>query len=308
MRSAKELDRIRKEVERETNKIRTNPKSYIPILEQYLQWFDGNVLDKPDSEAGIETQEGPSAYKEAIQFLKTQKPIDALIYDTEVAKASEEYAIEIGRLGTTDHDFEETSIEERISKYVDWDIAISENVDFGGTSGEEIVINLLVDDGVDDRSHRANLFNTKTKYFGIGVSTHKEYELCTVIDYIGDIICYANKSIETLSKNSSRISYGNLTPMKGNLKVGNKALDSMMMREQIKNRNKNNVTQEEVVEYNGGDEENPFIDDVDAPENCIRRRLKTFTKRFGRKLLTTTVKTYTLDDGSEEIVTIDEVS
>lgn len=305
MRSAKELERIRKEVERETNKIRTNPKSYIPILEQYLEWFDGKVLDKPDSEAGIETQEGPSAYREAIEFLKVQKPIDALIYDSEVAKASEEYAIEIGRLGTTEND--ETSIEERISKYVDWDIAISENVDFGGTSGEEIVINLLVDDGVDDRSHRANLFNTKTKYFGIGVSTHKEYELCTVIDYIGDIIGYANKSIESLSKNSSRISYGNLTPMKGNVKVGNKAIDSMIMREQIKNR-KSNVTQEEIVEYNGGDEENPFIDDVDAPENCIRRKLKTFNKRFGRKLLTTTIKTYTLDDGSEEIVTIDDVS
>ena len=108
MRSAKELERIRKEVERETNKIRTNPKSYIPILEQYLEWFDGNVLDKPDSEAGIETQEGPSAYREAIQFLKVQKPIDALIYDSEVAKASEEYAIEIGRLGTKENDFEET--------------------------------------------------------------------------------------------------------------------------------------------------------------------------------------------------------
>ena len=98
-----------------------------------------------------------------------------------------------------------------------------------------------------------------------------------------------------------------LPPMKGNVKVGNKVIDSMMMREQIKNK-KSNVTQEEIVEYNGGDEENPFIDDVDAPENCIRRKLKTFTKRFGRKLLTTTVKTYTLDDGSEEIVTIDDVS
>ena len=67
----------------------------------------------------------------------------------------------MGKTGNTGENAEDNNIEERISKYVDWDVAISENIDFGGFTGEDVIINLLVDDGVEDRSHRSNLFNTK---------------------------------------------------------------------------------------------------------------------------------------------------
>ena len=107
MKSEKELQKLKREVIKETNRIRTNPKSYIPILEEYLKWFDGNILDKPGSEIGIETQEGAFAYHEAINFLKSQRPISELKYDEEIAKASQEYANEIGIKGNENDDNDE---------------------------------------------------------------------------------------------------------------------------------------------------------------------------------------------------------
>ena len=75
---------------------------------------------------------------------------------------------------------------------------------------EDVIINLLVDDVVKARSHRSNLFNTKIKYFGVGISFHKEYDICTVINYIGEIlniliIMLKNNNDFKLNKNNMKI-------------------------------------------------------------------------------------------------------
>ena len=66
-----------------------------------------------------------------------------------------------------------------------------------------------------------------------------------------------------------------------------------------------------VSEFEGIDEinnnDNPFYDDPDAPEGCIKRKIKHKKKKYPQKTLITTIKTYILEDGSEETVTIDEV-
>ena len=187
------LDRIKKEVIIETNRIRTNPKAYIPILEKYLENFDDNILTRPDKNECIETQEGPKAYKEAIEFLKNQKPINEIEFDEEASKVAEEYAKVLSNSGEDENGEDERRIEERVDKYLEYDYAISECIDFGGSSGIEVIVNLLVDDGVKLRTHRENLFSNKFQYYGVAVVTHPEYDFCTVIDYFGDILSYKNK-------------------------------------------------------------------------------------------------------------------
>jgi uncharacterized protein YkwD len=314
MKSLKDLEKLKKEVINETNRIRSNPKSYIPILESYIKYFDGNILEKPDTDTGIETQEGAFAYQEAINFLKSQKPIEPLIYDEEVSRASQELSDLMGKTGNT----EDNNIEERISKYVDWDVAISENIDFGGFTGEDVIINLLVDDGVEDRSHRSNLFNTKIKYFGVGTSFHKEYDICTVIDYIGEILEYTNntrkKFVSNDNNKNEKKNNNDFKLNKNNMKIGNRALDNMIFqatrKEKNENINNNNneirIGNDEIIEINN-ENDNPFYDDPDAPEGCIRRHTRVIKKNFKTKSMISTIKTYTIDDGSEEVVTIDEI-
>ena len=314
------LEQIKKEVIFETNRIRTNPKAYIPILERYLENFDDNILTKPDKNECIETQEGPKAYKEAIEFLKNQKPINEIEFDEEASKVAEEYAKILSNSGEEDHGEDESHIEERVEKYLDYDFSISECIDFGGSTGIEVIVNLLVDDGVKLRTHRDNLFSNKFQYYGVAVATHPEYDYCTVIDYFGDILSYKDKEKDKIfqekkskkkpkqgkfgfpltKKGLPNLSFKKSPVLKKNNEEDNQESSS------AKNSDKKTISEYEVYDEINNNE-NPFYDDPDAPEGCIKRKIKHHKKKFPQKTLITTVKTYILEDGSEETVTIDEV-
>ena len=62
------LDKIKKEVIFETNRIRTNPKAYIPILERYLENFDDNILTRPDKMSALKLKKGPKHTKKPLNF------------------------------------------------------------------------------------------------------------------------------------------------------------------------------------------------------------------------------------------------
>ena len=338
--SSETCERIKREVIIESNRIRTNPKAYIPILEEYLNNFDGNLLTLPDKHEILETEEGPKAYKEAIEFLKNQKPINAIEFDEEASKAAQDYSKFLSN-SKEDQVENENQIEQRVEKYLDYDYSISENIDFGGSSGVEVIVNLLVDDGVKNRTHRDNLFSDKFEYYGVAVFEHPEYDYCTVIDYFGDIISYKdpekNKIFQAKkSKKKPNINkkYFPLTkkglPNLGfkrnqnqNLYVGNININKINLNNNNLSNKKNEIENQDsssaktsdkktVSEFEGVDEinmnnDNPFYDDPDAPEGCIKRLTKYKKKKFAQKTLITTIKTYFLEDGSEEVVTIDEI-
>ena len=326
-------ERIKREVIAESNRIRTNPKAYIPILEGYLKNFDGNLLTLPDKHEILETEEGPRAYKEAIEFLKNQKPINVIEYDEEASKVALEYSkfLSNSKEGQVE---DENQIEQRVEKYLDYDYSISENIDFGGSTGVEVIVNLLVDDGVKNRTHRENLFSDKYEYYGVGVFEHPDYDFCTVIDYFGDILGYKdpekNKIFQAKKANKKPNKNKKYFPMtkKGlpnlafkrnfnnknqynnnniNININKKSENENQDSSSAKTSDKKTVSEFEGIEEININNENPFYDDPDAPEGCVKRKTKYKKKKFINKTLITTIKTYILEDGSEEVVTIDEV-
>jgi hypothetical protein len=52
------------------NKVRVNPKSFIPYLEASFERFIGRRLYSEDKKAFEETEEGQVAFLEAIEFLR----------------------------------------------------------------------------------------------------------------------------------------------------------------------------------------------------------------------------------------------
>ena len=60
------------------NLARTDPKSFIPKLEELLTKFEGNVIKRPEVGVDLMTNEGPAAVQELIQFLMAQQPLPAL--------------------------------------------------------------------------------------------------------------------------------------------------------------------------------------------------------------------------------------
>lgn len=86
-----------------TSKMRTDPQSFVPILEQMLGWFDGNTMWEP-GQTGLMTNEGPSAVQEAIDFLKRQKPVGGLKWKDSLYGIAQSHADYLSGTGSISHD------------------------------------------------------------------------------------------------------------------------------------------------------------------------------------------------------------
>ena len=322
--TATNYEKLKKEVVDQHNLVRTNPKSYVPILEKHIKLFTGNIINKPGAEYGVETQEGANAYKECIEFLKKQKAVGAMAFDTSLSKACQDHADDIGPDGTCDHTGSDgSSVDDRITRYLEWDVTVCENIDFGATTGEEIIISLIVDDGIPDRGHRKNIFNPKLTYLGVGAAVHAEYGICTIIDYVGGIVSYNEKKGGTKAAINTKVVTGATKIKNVDVKDTEEAgIAIEAMKDAIKNREKSKTVATKQPEkdlssqlkkklsLNQGKRlvaDNPFINDPDAPEGAINCEIKIVTKKAGGKTTKKTIKTYTMEDGSENICEIEEI-
>jgi hypothetical protein len=65
---------------------------------------------------------------------------------------------------------------------------IGENIRFGSNDATEIIINLLIDDGVEARGQRKNILNKEFKYVGAALAAHDVYRYVCVMNFTGDLI------------------------------------------------------------------------------------------------------------------------
>ena len=70
-----------------------------------------------------------------------------------------------------------------MSGSVSWSKA-AELVSLGCYTAKDIVIQLLVDDGVSDRGHRRILLNKDMTHAGVAIDVHPKYGTICVIDLI----------------------------------------------------------------------------------------------------------------------------
>ena len=259
-------EELEKELFHQHNELRTNPKNYLSKLRDCLNHFKDKIYHKPNEDP-IQTYEGISAVKEAIQFLKNQKPVHELTLNKDISQACRDHINDIGPKGLTNHEGSTgTNIGERIEKYCEWDGATAENLDFGFKKAENILLNMIIDDGVKERFQRINLFNPEFNIIGIAAGPHKDYGICVAIGYC--------KAVRPLGSQPNDV--------------------SDFIREYIKNtmynKNKKNVFQE---------------DDPDAPENTVSIKIDKRTREICGKVKKITKKIYTLNTGAQHIIEIE---
>jgi len=170
---------FQEELVNEINELRTNPKAYAKKVEKYIGYFKGKSLHIPGTKAGLRTEEGPEAYKEAVDFLSKADPVDALEPSKGMGRISKDFFDEVQKVDP--QDLGNINWEEIIDRYGSINGTINREVSMGDETPEQIVVSLVVSDGDPSRGHRECLLSTDLKKIGAANGTHKIYRFCTVI-------------------------------------------------------------------------------------------------------------------------------
>ena len=163
----------------EKNLLRTNPKKYAKTISKYMNYFKGNLLCLPGTNAGIQTEEGVEAFKEAVDFLNKQENLEPLKPSKGLCRIAEEFIAiyqkpDSGELANKD-------MEDIINKYGSFSGSFSRAMDFGGETAEMAIINLVVSDGDPSRGQRESLLSNEIKKVGVANGEHEVYRHCSAI-------------------------------------------------------------------------------------------------------------------------------
>lgn len=177
------LSTMEREIVAEMNLARTRPAEYARYLEELARHYQGDLLKLP-GKVPVRTQEGVSAVREAIRFLKAVAPVGALRPSAGMSRAASDHVRDQEKSGKTGHMGGDGSQPyERIERYGAWEGLSGENIAYGDDSARMFVMQLIIDDGVPNRGHRENMFNPEFRVAGVAIGTHPVYRSMCVITY-----------------------------------------------------------------------------------------------------------------------------
>jgi uncharacterized protein YkwD len=180
---------------RELNELRANPAAYAARIEARLPFYTGNVLQVPGSPA-IQTVEGRKAAEEAIAALRSAEAVEPVELSPGLALAAHDHVRDIGPKGLVAHEGSggTTTPEQRVARYAKRYNYVGENISFGPERPRDVIMDLLIDDNVPDRGHRATLLNPRFRFAGVACGHHAVYRMMCVIDFTGE---YVERSLGT---------------------------------------------------------------------------------------------------------------
>lgn len=174
---------IEKDMIIEINKLRSNPKSYIPYINKYIESHEFLInlhkkgkLEVRDKNTVEVLKNNISAAREAIRVLNNTKSLDTLTFNKEmyeITKSHAEYLKSVKKISHIGPNNETV-----VNRFKDTKILVSENIASGlkesFSVNENYVINvivdLLVDCNVPSRGHRKILLNRKSKFISISIN------------------------------------------------------------------------------------------------------------------------------------------
>jgi hypothetical protein len=180
------LSAVEDAVLKEINEARNNPQKYVGYLEEYRKLLKGNVLHLPNS-TPLVMIEGAAAVDDAINDLKKLPKFDDLKNSrglNRVAKSQLEDLIENPKLGHKGKDG--SLLDQRLLRYGQVGLVYAENISYKVSVAREVVLAMIVDDGLKSRSHRKNIFSPSFKLFGIACGTAKNSTAICVAEFADD--------------------------------------------------------------------------------------------------------------------------
>ena len=278
----------------EINLLRTNPKKYAKTISKYMNYFKGKLLCLPESNAGIQTEEGVEAFKEAVDFLNKQPKIEPLKPSKGLCRIAEDF-ISIYQKPDSG-DLANKDMEEIINKYGSFAGSFSRAMDFGGETPEMAIINLVVSDGDASRGQRESLLSTEIKKIGVANGKHDTYRHCSAI-----ITCTEFEN--TFDKDDN----GLLTEVKpSNIKKSESIKEDYRSNRELK---ENNYDKKNEVKDKKHDNDNKNQSDgkEELPPGVasINKTEKVIVEDGDKKKVIKIIKV--MEDGSKQIETVKEI-
>jgi hypothetical protein len=150
------------------------------------------------------TREGLKAVREAHEELENMDCLPSLQWSEGLSSAALSHCNDTGPLGIVGHiGSKETTLQQRIERNGKWTESIAEALDYGSVSGFEVVMSLLIDDGLTTRPHRKALLNPNYSKVGVGAAPHSEFK--TVACVLFAVSYEDNEEIEHEAVNDGRV-------------------------------------------------------------------------------------------------------
>jgi hypothetical protein len=161
------------------NLVRMKPKLFAnTILKKYI-----NVNEIKEN----------SYVSSLIKDLMSMKPLNPLYPNKGLYDCANYHAKYTGEKGIVGHQ----NSDMRFKKYAPNFDYTGENCHYGSNDPLNIVIDLLIDEGVPSLGHRKNILNSGFVYLGVSIQPHKTYEYTTVM-------CFGGSGLKPKQKSKSK--------------------------------------------------------------------------------------------------------
>src|SRR5438067_10821086 len=169
---------------REMNLARQNPALYATFVQELRSRMSGNVLVLP-GHTKIRTREGTAALDDAIRFLKNAQPLAPLAFSRGMSRAAADHCADQADGGFGHEGRDRSHAGQRIARYGNFSGSWGENISYGKSSARDVVLALIIDDGLPGRKHRNNIFNPNFSYAGAAFGRHARFGTMCSMDFAG---------------------------------------------------------------------------------------------------------------------------
>lgn len=122
--------------------------------------------------------------KSLVKELKDLQAIGKLQTSVPLTEIARQHANDMGKNSLTGHDSSDgTPFHVRVREYTKAKGGIAENCAYGYEEPLDIVMSLLIDDGITSLGHRKNILSAKYKWVGVAIEPHQSYRTNCVMDF-----------------------------------------------------------------------------------------------------------------------------
>jgi len=120
----------------------------------------------------LKGKKGNKYIKSLYKDLKKVHNLPMLVPRKDLYNVARDHATKSGKKGYKGHKGFKARYTPVLERYME----VGENIYYGQYTPDEIVLQLIIDEGVKDLGHRANLLNPKYNSIGVSIKPHKSYE------------------------------------------------------------------------------------------------------------------------------------